>query len=159
MVVPDGFQINVHTEGAAQDAESARPGEGGGCFVVFVEVVFGEAGLGVGVDEGGVDGAPFGGRGEVQEKVEGQAEACAGFGHVRWVIADDGGELVHGSDAGFEDEGGCVAVGWFRVRMFDACRRMEGDVPTIAYLSPSSSPSARCCKALLYVLWSPSYAK
>ena len=83
--------------------------------------MFGEAGGGAGVAEGGVvGGAEGGGAGEVDlhgdiRWEEGGAGAGGGrggcLGHVGWVVGDEAAELGHGFRACFEAEGGGVAVG------------------------------------------------
>lgn len=100
MVVPDGFEVDVNVEGAAEEAEGAGPCQACGDGGVFFEVVFGEAWDCVGVVEGGGRGAPFLAAGDVDLEEEGEREAGARGGHARWVVGDDGGEFGLGADAG-----------------------------------------------------------
>ena len=45
MLFPDALEVRFDLEGFAQEAERARPGERGGDFVEFGQVVLGEAGV------------------------------------------------------------------------------------------------------------------
>ena len=109
--VAHGLDVDVLFEAFSYCGEAAAPGELGGDVVIFGQIVFGEAGLHVGVSVVLEFWAEALGAGEVDDEI--QLRGVFGI-RVRdrgWVVANEGGAVRQGLLGNVETDGGCVAVG------------------------------------------------